>query len=903
MAHFQLRITGRFACALAVLVCLAGGALAQSSTWKKAQRLYDEQGDYEGAMELFKKDLEKKPNAESTVGMANCYRKLGSRTEATEWYNKALEFKNYDPTVHLYLAEVLMQDSRYEEAKSHLLEYKKSPYASPIAVQRLVATCDSGIYWVEEAMPGVLKNESALNSPGNDWGTNLYGSAGISFCSDRDSLSINSPYEEDAFKLQRVLMAEFDGEGWKSIRAFERPVNGANFNAGPIVFLKDPNYFIVARSSGNPDLPRMAVKTFNNTGMYYIRMMDGALNVVPFDYNSVVQYSMDGPCLSADEQTLYFSSNKPGGYGGFDLYYCKRLADGTWDEPQSCGAGINTPGDEVYPTLSADGTLYFASSGHIGMGGLDIFYAKGKEGSFGKPVNMGYPINSGANDFSLLPLSSGKVLFSSNRGGGLGGSDIYSFTYDFTKLRPRRTIRPAAPPVVTVAEAAPAKEEPKAEEVKEEPKPAEEPAKEEPKKEEPAAAAPAAVAQAAPVEPEDFEIVIEEKPKEKKKEEPKKEAAEEPQKEEPKVAEEKPAEAPAKEEPKVAQPQPAAPVAEPVAEEKPAPAPQPAPTPQPAPAPVAAVPAETTPADEFNIRIETVDRDKAALGSANIRLVDNATNRSTRLRTDNSGGITVNVALGASYTLTASKDGYAPASIRFVIPSADKKVVARLTLESLTLNRDMRLTGLYYDNKRWNLKAGGEKELDKLVKLLNDNPRMQIELKSYSSDNNKFSLDQQLAAKRARNILNYLAFKGIEEERIYALGYAFKGSSEEGNTYRTMYRLFKEGERDTDAAEVKRKAAADQRAKQQAARLQQQKKAAEARRQQQAAAAKQRTEATAAARAAQQQKLQQQRAQQQQQAQLRRQATAQRAAAARARQAKRTPPPQPFESFEIKTVD
>ncbi|MDR2938260.1 MAG: OmpA family protein, partial [Prevotellaceae bacterium] len=272
--------------------------------------------------------------------------------------------------------------------------------------------------------------------------------------------------------------------------------------------------------------------------------------------------------------------------------------------------------------------------------------------------------------------------------------------------------------------------------------------------------------------------------------------------------------------------------------------------------------------------------------------------------TDGYGAVVVNVALGTPYTLTASKNGYSPASIIFTIPNADKKVVARLTLESLLLNRDMRLAGLYYDNKRWNLKEGGEKELDKLVKLLNDNLRLQIEIKSYSSDYNKNEPDLQLAQKRARNVLNYLAFKGIEENRIYANGFAMKGRSDEGTTHRTMYRLFRSGDREVNAAEVKRKAAAEQRAKQAATRAQKQKSAAAARKQQQATAAKKRAEANAAARARQQQ-LQQQRVQlQQQQALLRQQAAQRRAAAAKAKAqaGKKEIPPQPFESFEIKSL-
>ena len=131
----------------------------------------------------------------------------------------------------------------------------------------------------------------------------------------------------------------------------------------------------------------------------------------------------------------------PGGYGGDDIYYCEALPNGKWGAPVNAGNIINTEGKEVFPYIDKDGTLYFASDNPSGMGGLDLYYAKGSKNKWSKPVNLGYPINSSKDDFSIFITDPGKSgYFSSNRDGGNGDDDIYSFslitkqeTYSFCK--------------------------------------------------------------------------------------------------------------------------------------------------------------------------------------------------------------------------------------------------------------------------------------------------------------------------------------------------------------------------------------------------------------------------------------------------------------------------------------
>ncbi|MFL0139168.1 OmpA family protein [Tenacibaculum maritimum] len=146
---------------------------------------------------------------------------------------------------------------------------------------------------------------------------------------------------------------------------------------------------------------------------------------LPFNNAS---YSVGHPALSVDEQTLYFVSDMPGGLGSSDIYKVSIEASGGYGKPENLGRPVNTEGREMFPFIGSDQTLYFSSDGHLGLGLLDVFESKKENGVYTKPENLGSPINSNRDDFSFV-LNQGldKGFFSSNRDGGKGDDDIYSF--------------------------------------------------------------------------------------------------------------------------------------------------------------------------------------------------------------------------------------------------------------------------------------------------------------------------------------------------------------------------------------------------------------------------------------------------------------------------------------------
>jgi len=135
------------------------------------------------------------------------------------------------------------------------------------------------------------------------------------------------------------------------------------------------------------------------------------------------------PCLSPDKSELYFSSNRPGGYGGIDLYVSRMMANGKWSEAVNLGPNINTAGDETGPYMHADNqTLYFTSNGHPGYGGEDIYMAKRTQEGFAKPYNLGFPINTIHNESTLTVTADGsQAYYASDREDSRGGMDIYHF--------------------------------------------------------------------------------------------------------------------------------------------------------------------------------------------------------------------------------------------------------------------------------------------------------------------------------------------------------------------------------------------------------------------------------------------------------------------------------------------
>ena len=211
-------------------------------------------------------------------------------------------------------------------------------------------------------------------------------------------------------------------------RLIEVPIT-SEFHESTPIFTKDGKTIYFTRNNVNGKKVRKDKKNTSNLKIYKASFINGYwVNVKELPFNGD-EFSVGHPALSSDERTLYFVSNMPGGFGATDIYKVAILGKDDYGIPVNLGNKINTSDKEMFPFIGDDNTLYFSSNGHLGLGLLDIFQSKIKHDSiYSKVKNLGYPFNSKKDDFSFYIDEEGKKgFFSSNRKGGKGDDDIYSF--------------------------------------------------------------------------------------------------------------------------------------------------------------------------------------------------------------------------------------------------------------------------------------------------------------------------------------------------------------------------------------------------------------------------------------------------------------------------------------------
>ncbi len=209
----------------------------------------------------------------------------------------------------------------------------------------------------------------------------------------------------------------------------------STYHDGPVSFFEQGSRIAFTRNILRDNRPVRDDKGRINLELYFAKLStdNEMFDIVPFEFNNT-SYSVAHPWIADDGHEMYFSSNMPGGLGGADIYYTQKV-NGKWAAPKNLGEPLNTAGDEFYPYLLNDTALVFASNGHGGLGGLDNFVSKKSGSSFSHPVNLGYPLNSRLDDFGLVVDTSGRNgIFASNRPGGMGYDDIYTYSLNYTMV-------------------------------------------------------------------------------------------------------------------------------------------------------------------------------------------------------------------------------------------------------------------------------------------------------------------------------------------------------------------------------------------------------------------------------------------------------------------------------------
>jgi outer membrane protein OmpA-like peptidoglycan-associated protein/tetratricopeptide (TPR) repeat protein len=411
--------------ALAGLLCLGGRAQAQT-TGAHDEYLHH---SYQEAIRKYKAQVDKHPDdGELLFNLADSYRRNGQMKEAENWFAQALQHSD-DSRAHLYYAQVLLSNRKYAQAKTAFLEFAGQAVSESDAAnaRQIAATCEK--LALEGPQPtGVHVQKADFNSQQLDFSPRFWKEGSLVFASNRAGSTGPTdepdPWTEDAFVDLWMVDVAADGKTGTP-RPFAKELN-SRYHEGPMAFAGDGNTLLFTRSDLQGNTHRGYDDAKNTRLKIYAATWTAEKWVVGTELSmNNSQFSTCHPALSPTEDTLVFASDRPGGYGGMDLWYATRQGK-DWSEPHNLGPEINTAGNEVFPFVHADGSLYFSSDFMVGYGGLDLFSAPKTYEGWGRPENMGAPINSSLDDYGIAVAADKQHgHFSSNRSGS--GDDIYSY--------------------------------------------------------------------------------------------------------------------------------------------------------------------------------------------------------------------------------------------------------------------------------------------------------------------------------------------------------------------------------------------------------------------------------------------------------------------------------------------
>ena len=396
--------------------------------YSKAEKLYNALA-YHEAIPLYESYLQKHDSARAMAHLGDCYRLTSRYDKAEYWYSKAVSKGDVEPKYKLYLAQMEQVNGKYEDAAKWYAKYKEEVPEDRRSTNEMKACSDYGQFLLSRDRYTV-KNLS-FNSGGYDFSSASY-DGGLIFSSSRDSAkAISREHTWTGTEFFDMWYVKGDKTSFGKPQRLKGDA-ATKYHEGAVSFTGDSkkvyytrnNYFNNKVKTSSDKIVKLKI---------YESDVDGRTwkNDKSFAFNND-EYSVGHPALTADGNTMYFVSDMPGGYGSTDIYVTKKEGE-TWSTPKNVGPDINTEGREMFPYVDKDGELYFSSDAHGGLGGLDIFRVKpnAKTGKWGKIRNIGAPINSSYDDFSLhYGTDKSYGYFTSDRPDGHGLDDIYTFTDD-----------------------------------------------------------------------------------------------------------------------------------------------------------------------------------------------------------------------------------------------------------------------------------------------------------------------------------------------------------------------------------------------------------------------------------------------------------------------------------------
>ncbi len=407
-----------------LLLIIVSCVTAQTSVVKRAQQSFDKAQEYlmdqnyDVAINALNEAINADPKFQfAYIQLGDVYRRLKSYEKAKAAYNNALQIAPLPEARYYFgLADADFNTGDYLNAKlnyTHFIEnYTGKDPSMPERARKYIRDCNYAVIAIKTPEKYELVNVGAgVNS--------IYRDYFPAITADGETMIFSRNVEgNEDFYISRKKNNE-----WQAAVPLSNTINTTQFNEGAQSISPDGMYLFFTGCNRPDGLGRCDI---------YMSHRNGSGWDTPFNLGAPLNsaYWDSQPAISPDGNTLYFVSNRPGGFGGYDLWKSTLNKEGEWETPQNLGPDINTPYDENTPFIHPDGkTLYFSSDGWPGMGNKDLFYSRLDENNkWGKPVNLGYPINTLNEETGLIVTPDGSEgLLSSNIKGGFGDMDIYRF--------------------------------------------------------------------------------------------------------------------------------------------------------------------------------------------------------------------------------------------------------------------------------------------------------------------------------------------------------------------------------------------------------------------------------------------------------------------------------------------
>lgn len=402
--------------------------------------------EYAAAGALYSKVAEKakgKHAAEVLVKVAECYSRIGQYDDAQAWYQRLEARPDCPSSVHLLYGEILKSIGKYSEAKEQISKFRSGKADSMRLKNVMLAGCDSAIAWKSERVDMAMENIKELSSSGADWVSGVTRQGLLLVSNGYRKMSMNSAPERNPSIDARTNQPYFKAYLFKQYaqgvantyveEILPEVLGKVPYHVGPICFNPREDTLYVTLNSWQQDIANRRKRGPVNGErvmmvFWSVKSGDEWRPLEPLKEINSSGSSTGQVALSRDGQTMYFASNRNGGQGKMDIWYSEKQKNGRWGKPKNCGAFINTPFDEAFPTYNEKGILYFSSKGHPGMGGFDLFRATGEDADWTKLQNLRAPFNSGGDDLGfIMKANMYEGYFASNRPGGGGSDDIYRF--------------------------------------------------------------------------------------------------------------------------------------------------------------------------------------------------------------------------------------------------------------------------------------------------------------------------------------------------------------------------------------------------------------------------------------------------------------------------------------------